>query len=265
MDGPGPGGEAPRTAFLLAGASNLRLLYPALSAALLAACAPPAAVHVACGIGRSYFLKAGVPWRRTPAVGASGALEAFLDGSRPGARAALVMDMGNDILYGLPLAAQVSPLATLVGRLARAGVPTLVVPPQADPARIGAARFALVRALYYPKSRVALPEALASLRAVRACIDRLEGGPVRVERGLARLLSPDLIHFSPRAWREVARALAVPLLEAAGLPAAPAHRPSPLAALFATPFRPRLSWVFGREEKSSGAVETAPGKWIRMY
>lgn len=260
-----PDARPARSAFLLLGASNLRLLYPALARALLTAADGPARVHLACGVGRSYFLKAGVPWMKTAAVGASGALEAFLDESPGAPRAALVMDMGNDILYGLPDAAQVSPLATLVGRLARAGVPTVVVPPPSDPAGIGPRRYALVRALYYPRSTVPLASALSTLAIVRGALARLEGGRVRLISGLAPHLSPDRIHYAPWRFDAVCRILLAELCRAAGMAVPPVAPGAALAALLRTPHAPRRFWSFGREKKGAGAIGIAPGGEIRMY
>ena len=251
---------------LLVGASNLRFLYPGLARAIHAAAPGRSVVRVAAGVGRSYYLKAGVPWLRAPAAGASGAIDDFLSASRPGARAALVMDMGNDILYGLPRAALVSPLVTLVGRLARSGVPTLVVPPPLSPGGLSPRRFALVRALYYPSSSVGYIAAREGLLALTRALERLECGPVRLARGLAPHLSPDRIHFAPWRWAVVANALLSGLSTLTGF-AYPRLAPlDPLRALLSVPpFRPRRHWRFGRERISPGVHEAAPGKRTILY
>src|SRR5437016_5976799 len=90
---------------VLLGASNLKMGLPRVVRRLLAAAGGPVDVLAACGHGRSY-----IQWSRIflGARGLPGIVECglwkSLAGRPPLPTVALVMDVGNDLLYGLATA-----------------------------------------------------------------------------------------------------------------------------------------------------------------
>ena len=98
--------------FVVLGASNVSRGLARLTAAVRARAgtraAAPADLFVAAGHGRGYAVTSRVGVRRLPSILASGLWRA-LDRERVSAPAALVMDVGNELLYGLGVAAVATP------------------------------------------------------------------------------------------------------------------------------------------------------------
>lgn len=169
------GEPAPGRSVLVLGASNVSRGLPRLAAMLRSRCAGPVDLFVAAGHGRGYGVNTRVGVRRLPSILASGLWRAA-ERERVMAPAALITDVGNELLYGLGVAAVAALVREAAGRLADRGA-TLAITglPVASLARVGAVRYRLMRTVYVPGCLLSLDgikEAAAwlddELRAVAA-------------------------------------------------------------------------------------------------
>ena len=121
----------------------------------------PLDLLVATGYGRSYGTDSRVLGRSLPGLLDCGIWPALRD-RPPSPTAALLTDVGNDILYGASAERIVEWVETCLDRL-RPQVDELLLTqlPLAGIDALGAARFRLVRALLFPSSSVSLAEARA--------------------------------------------------------------------------------------------------------
>ncbi len=144
--------------FVVLGASNVSRGLARLATALRSRVAGPADLFVAAGHGRGYGVNTRVAWRRLPSILASGLWRA-LDREAAAAPAALVTDVGNELLYGLGVTAVATAIREAVERLRdRGGRVAITGLPLASIAGVGAARYRLMRTVYVPGCQLALGE-----------------------------------------------------------------------------------------------------------
>lgn len=169
----GPGAER----FVVLGASNVSRGLARLTAALRARGPGPVDLFVAAGHGRGYGVNTRVAWRRLPSILASGLWRA-LDRERVERPAALVTDVGNELLYGLGVTAVAGAVRESAERLRDRGARVVITGlPLAGIAGVGGARYRLLRTLYVPGCLLSLAELKAAalwlddeLRAIAADI-----------------------------------------------------------------------------------------------
>lgn len=143
--------------FVVLGASNVSRGLARL-AALLRSRAGPADLFVAAGHGRGYGVNTRVAWRRLPSILASGLWRA-LDREAVAVPAALVTDVGNELLYGLGVAVVAGTVRESVQRLRdRGGRVVITGLPLAAVAGVGRVRYRLMRTVYVPGCPLALGE-----------------------------------------------------------------------------------------------------------
>ena len=173
----------------------------------------------ALGHGRSYGKRSCIPLRCLPGILECGIWEA-LARERPSASAAVIADVGNDILYGEKPATILGWVSECLDRLSTRDVAILGLP-LAHLRALGATRFSLFRSIFFPGSPVPRRAALSATEAVDEGLRRL------AERSGARFLEPaagwygaDPIHIRRRsmedAWRRVLSATAPPAPMATG-------------------------------------------------
>jgi hypothetical protein len=201
--------------FVVLGASNVSRGLARLAAALRSRVAGPADLFVAAGHGRGYGVNTRVAWRRLPSILASGLWRA-LDREAAAAPAALVTDVGNELLYGLGVTAVATAVREAVERLRdRGGRVAITGLPLASIAGVGPARYRLMRTVYVPGCQLALSE----LReAARWLDDELRA--IAADTGSTFLEQPgdwyglDAIHLKRRRlddlWRVVGDAWSLP-------------------------------------------------------
>jgi hypothetical protein len=146
------------------GASNLARLSLAVLDAERARVGGPVAMHTAAGFGRSYcipsrFLIRGLgPIASSPLWNACAATD-------PGARTrttALLMDVGNDLLYGLEVERILAAVEVTLARLAELAERVIVVGlPIATVRTVTKAQFLLVRTVLVPGSPLTFANAIA--------------------------------------------------------------------------------------------------------
>ena len=149
----------PERRVVVLGASNVMRGLGHVVDAARAAWGAPLDLLVASGYGRSYGTDSRVLGRTLPSLPDCGLWRA-LDARPPLPTAALLTDVGNDILYGAPTEHIAAWVETCLTRL-RPRAERLVVTrlPLEGVASLGEARFRLVRALLFPSSSVSLDAA----------------------------------------------------------------------------------------------------------
>ena len=152
--GVGPGADR----FVVLGASNVSRGLARLAAALRSRVAGPVELFVSAGHGRGYGVNTRVAWRRLPAIMSSG-LWRTLDRERVERPAALVTDVGNELLYGLGVSAVATAVREAVTRLQDRGARLVVTGlPLAGIAGVGSVRYRLLHTLYVPGCLLSLAE-----------------------------------------------------------------------------------------------------------
>ncbi len=146
---------------ILLGASNLVRNISAVVGTAQNAWGRPLDLMIAAGHGRSFGMTSCVLGRYLPSILRCGLWDE-LAARPPAETAALITDVGNDVLYG----ATVEQIAGWVERCLQrlSGVASRVVLtqlPLESVSRLGSARFILLRSVLFPRSRLQLADALA--------------------------------------------------------------------------------------------------------
>ncbi len=205
--------------FVVLGASNVSRGLARLAAMLRTRAGGPADLFVAAGHGRGYGVNTRVAWRRLPAILSSGLWRA-LEREGVTAPAALVTDVGNELLYGLGVTAVATAVRDAVARLRdRGGRVALTGLPLASIAGVGGIRYRLMRTVYVPGCLLSLA---AIKDASRWLDDELRA--IAADTGIAYLEQPgdwygfDAIHLKrPRLadlWHRVGDAWGLPVATA---------------------------------------------------
>ncbi|HET9794386.1 MAG TPA: hypothetical protein VFS34_07980 [Thermoanaerobaculia bacterium] len=227
---------------VLLGASNVRRGLPVVVESARAAIGPDLEIFGAFGHGRSYGTRSCIPFRCLPGILECGLWEALAAGG--GATSAVVMDVGNDILYGETAETILGWVAECLARLARGGAALRVVAAPVDRIRrVAAAEFLLFRTIFYPGSRVSRRAAVRAVEEVDAGLRRLASGAgAAIVEPRLRWYGMDPIHIRrsmrPAAWAEI--------LGAAG-------PPPPMPAGEALRLRlapPERRWIAGFERRA---------------
>jgi hypothetical protein len=157
-----------RPRVVVLGASNVSRGLSRLVAAVESR-SPGADLFVAAGHGRGYGVNTRVAARRLPSILGSG-LWRGLDRHGNAAPAALVTDVGNELLYGFPAEQIASWVRESVRRLADRGA-TIVITrlPMAGIATVGAIRYRALRTFFVPGCRL-------SLAGLKEAATRLDAG-----------------------------------------------------------------------------------------
>ncbi len=202
------GPTAPARRVVLLGASNLTKGIGTVLETAGRVWNEPLEVHVALGHGRSYGRNTRIMGVGLPGIAHCGLWQNLTSASRL-PTAALVTDIGNDLLYEEPVDRIVGWLEACLDRLAAAEARiTITRLPIANVQKLSPAKFKLMRTILYPYSRITLAE--ITQRAIA-----LDGHVARIasERRLAVVshqshwYSYDPIHirFTRRgeAWRDI--------------------------------------------------------------
>lgn len=191
---------------VLLGASNLKVGFPRVLARL----GGPVEILAALGHGRSYGLWSRLAWvRLLPGIVQCGLWEE-LERRPPLPTVALVTDVGNDLLYGVPVPTIAGWVGTCLERLARQEAEIIIgLLPLATLEKVSPVRYHLVRQILFPGRRAAPWSAV--LDSARELNDRLRR--LGLEHG-ARLVEPspswygiDPIHvrrsMRSQAWNQI--------------------------------------------------------------
>ena len=223
----------------------------------------PLDVLAACGLGRSYGLRMPFLWRELPAIADCGLWQAVAH--RPSARtAALLTDVGNDLLYDVPVPRIIAWVEACLDRLLRAGARVVLTPlPLCSVTAVSRARFLALRSLLFPGCRLSYATVLD--RAIdldqRLRLLAKTRGAVIVEH------RPEWYGFDPIhiRWRRRLAAwgnILAPWTDGARADEVPVH----LGRWFRLRLVPERRWLFGREQHHSQPCCQLPdGTTLALY
>ena len=249
---------------VLLGASNLKIGFSTVIEAVGQAWGAPLDILAALGHGRSFGLESRVLGRCLPAIVSCGLWDE-LTSRPPASTAALVTDIGNDILYGARVEQIAGWVETCLERLARTCERITVTQlPLESIAGVGRRRFLLCRSILFPRSRLRLDEAISRAEELNRCVVNLAA------RFDARVIAPhpvwygfDPIHIRMRhrkaAWQKF---FSIWLDGETSRRAGSAPRPS----LMLWRLRPLRRRLFGVDQlHAQPAAELPDGSMISLY
>ena len=177
------------------GASNLTRGLPTL----LRAC-PSMTVYGALGHGRSYGIPSQFWGRGLPGIRDCGIWKALERGPKT---RALVTDVGNDILYGVPAPRILSWVGECIDRLEGLGAEVVLTDlPLESVGRLAVPAFLVIRSLFFRRATISLPEVQERAVAVNEGLVALAAsGSRRLVRLRPEWYLGDPIHIRPRFWR----------------------------------------------------------------
>lgn len=251
---------------VLLGASNLALGLGAVLEAARSILGRPIDVWGAIGHGRSFGIFSRVLARGLPGIGECGLWQALR--AAPAAPTyALITDVGNDLLYEVPVATILAWLRECLERLGEIEARTVITRlPLGSVRRLSRARFLLARSLFYPGRGLPLETVLERAQDLDG---RLEGlarefqVPAVVQHEGWYGLDP--IHIRRRqreaAWRQV-----LGRWHEGGAPPAPPATISAADRLALRRTRPERWWLLGRERRRPQPCgELTDGSRISLY
>jgi hypothetical protein len=236
------------------GASNLTRGFRSMVAASRAAWGPEVQVVAALGHGRSYGAPSRVLVRTLPGILQSGlwrTIEALPE--RP--TRALVLDVGNDILYGFSAEQTLAWVEEALDRLLRMTRDiTLTELPLASIRQLSPARYVVLRSVLFPSCRLPLAQVLQTSEAVNSGLAALATARgVRLFRLDPAWYGWDPIHIRRACWRSAWHAIL-------GTPTVSPERPSSLPErLRLCLMAPERRWVLGIEQVTPQSGATLPG------
>jgi hypothetical protein len=255
----------PRRRVILLGASNLARGLSTAVATARSIWGGPLEILGAFGHGRSYGVRTALLWRELPGILECGLWEAL--GRRPQApTAALVTDVGNDLLLDVPAAETAGWVEACVDRLLGAGARVVLTPlPLCSVSNLSPLRFLLLRSVLFPGCRLGLEtvqERARDLDERLRTLARTRGLSLVEHR--AEWYGFDPIHIRrshrPRAWHEL-------LAHWSDAPhSAGVVRGSLRRWLALWRLAPERRWLFGRERcQEQPAGRLADGTTVALY
>jgi hypothetical protein len=192
-----------RNRLIVLGASNVVLGLPQLLDEARARLGAPLDVLAAFGFGRSYGLTSRVLGRGLPGILQSGLWPALGDGALRERTQALVLDVGNDLLYGAEPDTIAGWVGTCLERLRPHAANIVLGGLPAGLETVSRSRYLLFRTLFYPPCRLPFATAQVSIQRLGeqlAALAREHGLPIAAN-------SPAWYGFDPihvrRAYRRL--------------------------------------------------------------
>ena len=239
--------QLPPRRVVLLGASNLTRGISTVVETAQNIWGQPLEVLGALGHGRSYGIDSNFLGRLLPGIVQCGVWDAL--SARPDVpTAALITDIGNDILYEVPVERILSWVETSVDRLQAVGARICITLPPLDSAHgLSESRFQFFRHLFFPKCHLELPEVVERANQLHDGLVRLgasKGVAVIGQRG--DWYGADPIHICLRHWRQAWLEILTPWHDGPGNGLIPA-RGSLLRWLFLRTRAPHRRKFFGVE------------------
>jgi hypothetical protein len=195
-------GEPPARRVILLGASNLRRSFATVVAAARGTWNEPVEIMAAMGHGRSYGQDSNVLGRKISGIFPC-ALWQDLQRRPALPTAALVTDVGNDLLYGISPQRIVEWVAGCLDRLTDVGASSVITQlPVESVEQLTEARFRVFRSILFPRSAITLREAKQLTRVLnRALLELGESRKIPVISVSKSWYGFDSIHLKRRVWR----------------------------------------------------------------
>jgi hypothetical protein len=257
--------DLPARRVVLLGASNLTRGIATVVETASRVWGRPLDVLAAFGHGRSFGLRRSVLGRELPGIIESGLWDALRRRS-PAPTAALVTDIGNDLLYEVPVPEIAGWLERCLDRLQHAGARVVMTSlPLRGIENLSNAKFLILRTIFFPGCRLCL-EAVRerAFELERRLRDLTTGRGVLLVAHRAEWYGFDPIHIKLRHWAAAWRDILRPWAEAE---AAPEPAPRSLRRwIYLRWLAPEQRWFFGREQrKLQPAGRLADGTALSYY
>jgi hypothetical protein len=213
--------RTPARRVILLGASNLTRSFPTVVATVRQTWSQPVEIMAAMGHGRSYGQDSSVFGKKNSGIFPC-ALWQDLQNRKRLPTAALVTDIGNDMLYGVSADQMLDWVERCLDLLAEADAATIVTQlPVESIERLGERRFQFFRRILFPRSTLTLADARVLVREInerlveigqkrKISVISASGSwygfdPIHVKRGVMRHAWPALL----AAWRAMEEPLAI--------------------------------------------------------
>ena len=214
---------------VLLGASNLTLAWSTVMEQIGRRFREPLRVLTAHGMGRSWMMESRFAWRSIPGILECGLWQSMEDSSELVPSAALITDLGNDLIYGRSAEALADAAAETVARIRRRNPRCKMVvtrPPLRSIDSLSSFRFLLFRTLLFPFCRVPLDEVV---REAHELDRRIQGfGDVTVVGQQQCWFGLDPVHIRRRSRRAAFSAFlsSWPAQDVSQQPPLPGRRPT---------------------------------------
>jgi hypothetical protein len=191
----------PSRRVILLGASNLTRAFSTVVAVARRTWDEPVEIMAAMGFGRSYGQDSRVLGRKISGIFPCALWQDLLR-RRSLPTAALVTDIGNDLLYGVPPNRIVEWVARCLDRLAEVGASTVVTQlPIASVERLSEARFRIFSRVLFPRTALTFSAAKAQMLELNAELIELgESRKIPVISVSDAWYGFDAIHLKRRTW-----------------------------------------------------------------
>ena len=200
--------------FVFMGASNLARGYGALTHCLVRSLAPASVEFLhAMGPGRGYCAEGGIFNVTYPAIVSSGILESAREHAEKARLVlALITDIGNDIMYGVPVDEITACLDTLLQELNALDAEVFVHPIPLDFSEdVSKRQFHILKSIFYPHSAIDYEKAKAAVTTVNDFLRAKAGGRIHLLPSAKDFCGVDKIHYSifrsHKVWSVVANAM----------------------------------------------------------
>jgi hypothetical protein len=249
---------------ILLGASNVDRGLPTVVETALLCGGGPLELFLACGRGRSYGIESRFMGRVLPGITECGLWQALA--SRPAMpTSALLTDIGNDLLYEVPVRQIAGWVEACLDRLlAMQARPVITALPLANVAGLSPARFKFFRTMFFRRCGLSLEQVSDATRQLDEQIQqiaRARGVPLIDPRSTWYGFDPIHIRFGsvPAAWCEIL----APWNTGAPLQGRPM---SWLAWCRMQRLKPERCWVRGIERQTTQpALRCADGTTVWLY
>lgn len=199
----------PQVLCILLGASNLSRAHFGLVKYLEQNLHPRSVRFLsALGSGRGYSVEGGLMNIVYPPIKSCGVFDAARE-VEVNRVIALITDVGNDIMYGIPVEKIIADLTELFEKLhnLKADILVTLIPHHLE-IGLDDFYFRCLRAIFYPGCRVAQNTATAAVREINRFLKASASDHIKLITGLNPYYGMDMIHFSTfqmhRAWTQVA-------------------------------------------------------------
>lgn len=205
-----PANDSSPILLIFLGASNLARGYYGLIHFLRRQLHPrPLHIFNALGPGRGYCAEGGIFNVVYPPINACGIMDAARESAHPPCRVvALITDIGNDIMYGVPAESIIDCVTELLKTFRELDADVLMTSiPNSLEHEVGKIPFAVLRALFYPKSRVERSQAASAVIEINRFLRNSVSGRITLIEDLQDYYGIDIIHFSllkgQHAWSRI--------------------------------------------------------------
>lgn len=242
-------GESPQHRVVLLGASNLTRGISTVVETAQNIWGGSLEVLSALGHGRSYGINSTVLGRTLPSILNCGLWDA-LDARGDVPTAALVTDIGNDLLYQVEVPQIVAWVDSVIGRLQQAGARvSMTLLPVGSLLQVTPRRYYAFRTVMFPRCRLSFAEAGQRSRQLHDGLQAVgQARGVQMVPQRADWYGIDPIHIRRRHWRHAWREI-LSAWQDDHAPLPPTARGSLRRWLYLTSRVPHQRWIWGVEQR----------------